>query len=347
MASMSKAPAGSDLRLSVFTVQDHYPDLPRTVAQLYQETIDQAVLAERLGYDAIFVAEHHFHPYGAVPDPTVLLATIAARTTRLRLGPAVAILPFHNPLTVAESYAMVDLLSGGRLILGVGSGYLKHEFAGYDIPLEEKRDRFDESLAALTRALAGESFTARGKHVTVPGVAINLLPMQRPTPPIAVAVLRREAAYHIGKQGHDLMSVPYASVDRFDEVGLILDDYRKGRKEGGHDPAGGSQYFAFHCHVAESDDAARRHAAEAFDLYVATRLYAKSQTYDDILRSGLGLFGSVATVTDKLVKLYAMGIRHVLALMNFGALPDARVRDCMALMAEEVMPRARKKIAGL
>ena len=102
------------MKMSIFSVQDHYPSHSRTVSQLYQEILVQADLADALGYDTFWVAEHHFHEYGAVPNPAVMLASIAQRTKRLRLGTAISILTFHNPLTVAESYAMVDILSGGR-----------------------------------------------------------------------------------------------------------------------------------------------------------------------------------------------------------------------------------------
>src|SRR3981189_3533365 len=99
------------LKLSLFSVQDHYPDGARTVPQLYKQVIAQAILAEELGYAAFFSAEHHFHPYGVVPNPTTLLCAIAQRTTRIRLGTAISILTFHNPRTAAEIFAMADILA--------------------------------------------------------------------------------------------------------------------------------------------------------------------------------------------------------------------------------------------
>lgn len=340
------APCGDDdrMRLSIFSVQDHYPTRERTLSALYGQLIEQAELADRLGYDTFFVAEHHFHEYGAVPNPAVMLSTLAQRTTRLRLGSAISILTFHHPLTVAESYAMVDVLSGGRVALGVGSGYLKHEFEGYHIDLAEKRERFDENLAILKRALAGERITYKGKYTTLDAVQINVQPVQRPIP-IHVAILKREAAYHVGRQGHNIMCVPYASVDRFEDIGPMVAEFRKGRDEAGLPAGHGDGLFAFHTHVAESDEACRRIAADAFDLYVATRLYAKRQTYDDIMRSDLGLFGSVDTVVEKMVRLHDMGVTHVMALQNFGLLPQVHVLASMRLMAEEVMPRVRRRLS--
>lgn len=331
------------MRMSIFSVQDHYPAGARSVAQLYGEVIAQAELADSIGYDTFWVAEHHFHEYGVVPNPALMLATLAQRTKKLRLGTAISILTFHNPLTVAENYAMVDVLSGGRLVYGVGSGYLPHEFAGYAIDPAEKRDRFDENLAIVRRLLAGERVSAKGKFSQVDAVALNVQPLQKEVP-IYVAVLRREAAFHIGKQGNNLMCVPYASVDHFNEVANLIGDYRRGRAEAGLAPSDDDAVVTLHTHVAESDAAARRNAEKAFDLYVDTRLYAKKSTYDDAMRNEVHLFGSVETVTDKLVALHRMGVRHVSALQNFGMLAEPLVRESMERMMREVMPRLAARV---
>lgn len=340
------APARADLppapmRHSIFSVQDHHPSLARTVPALYDQVIAQAELAEALDYDTFFVAEHHFHEYGAVPNPAVFLAALAQRTRRLRLGSAISILTFHHPLTVAESYAMVDVLSGGRLTLGTGSGYLKHEFAGYRVDLAEKRERFDEGLSVMKRALSGERVTHKGRYWDLEDVAINVPCVQKPTPPLYVAILAREAAFHVARQGNHIFAVPYASVDAFDEVAGIVDGFRRGWSESGQ-TFPGDAVFAFHTHVAETDEEARRRAAAAFDLYVATRLYARRQTYDDIMASGLSLMGGIDTVVGKLVRLHRMGIRHVMHLQNFGMLDTTHVHDSMRLLAEEVVPRVNR-----
>src|SRR5258708_6101454 len=223
------------MKMSIFSVQDHYPSHSRTVSQLYQEILVQAELADALGYDTFWVAEHHFHEYGAVPNPAVMLASIAQRTKRLRLGTAISILTFHNPLTVAESYAMVDILSGGRLMYGVGSGYLSHEFAGY-----------------------------AGDHNSVG------------------AALQRN--------------------------------------------------------VAETDGTGRETAEGALNLYVDSRLYAKKSNYEDAMKNGLHLFGSVENVAEKLVELKKMGVGHVMALQNFGLLSQKHVHSSMERLMKDVMP---------
>ena len=333
------------MRVSIFSVQDHHPTRERSLPQLYDEVMRQGVLADELGYDTFFVAEHHFHEYGAVPNPAVFLAGLAARTRHLRLGTAISILTFHNPLTVAENYAMVDVLSGGRLTLGVGSGYLKHEFAGYGIEGAEKRDRFDENLALIERLLAGERVTHRGRFSSLDAVAINVRPVQREVP-IFVAILRKEAAYHVGRQGRRMLFVPYASLDSFDEIAELMAAFRRGREEAGLTEHAGAAAITLHTHVAASDADARRETADAFDLYVATRLYAKSAVYDDVIASGLSLFGSVETVAAKITALQEMGLDHVLTLQNFGLMPEAIVLRSMRMMMNEVMPRVAAARGG-
>ncbi|MDQ4059699.1 MAG: LLM class flavin-dependent oxidoreductase [Pseudomonadota bacterium] len=331
------------MRYSIFSVQDHYPQRERDQQTLYAQILRQCELADALGYDTFFVAEHHFHEYGVVPNPAVMLAAMAQRTSRIRLGSAISILTFHHPLTVAESYAMVDLLSGGRLVMGVGSGYLKHEFAGYRVDPAEKRERFDEHLEVFTRALAGERVTFKGRFIEVEDVQINVLPLQRPSPPVYVAILRREAAYYVGRAGRKIIFVPYASVERFEEIGDLVADYRRGQAEAGVAPTDEDILLALHTHVAESDPAARRDAAAPFDLYVATRLYAKRQTYDDVMRSELSLMGSVETVADKLMSLQGMGVRHVLTLQNFGLMSQETVESSMTRLMERVAPKVAQQ----
>jgi len=335
---------GAGMKFSMFSVQDHHPRLARTLTGFYDEMREQVMLAERLGYYAFFVAEHHFHEYGVYPNPAVALAQMAAVTETIRLGPAVTILPFRNPVTVAEDYAMLDQISHGRVELGVGSGYLAHEFAGFGADPKNKRFQFDEALTVLKRALSGERFSHKGEYYEVDDIQLNVTPLQSPTPPIYVAVLRREAAYFVGKQGNKLMTVPYAACDAFEEIGPMMAEYAKGYGESGAPAGERATVTALHTYVGESDATAREEAAAAFDLYVETRLYAKSQVYDDIIGSGLALFGGVELVVDKLVRLHAMGVDHVAFLVNFGGLEDRLVRACMERIARQVIPAVRHRL---
>jgi len=326
------------MRYSIFSVNDHHPRLARTVPQLYRQVMRQCELSEELGYDTFFCAEHHFHEYGVVPDPAVMLSALAQRTRRIRLGTAISILTFHDPRRIAETYAMLDMMSGGRFVFGVGSGYLAHEFQGYDRDPAQKRDRFNENLDLVKRLLAGETLAYQGSFSKSEKVALNVRPHEGRVPPIYVAVLAREAAYHVGKQGNRIFTVPYASCKDFADIGTMMAEFRKGRAEAGFAPDDDDHVFTLHTHVARTDEEARAQCKEAYDLYVDTRLYAKKHLYEDILANGICLFGSVDTVVAKMRRLRAMGVRHVATLQNFGALAPERVERSMTLFAREVMP---------
>jgi alkanesulfonate monooxygenase SsuD/methylene tetrahydromethanopterin reductase-like flavin-dependent oxidoreductase (luciferase family) len=328
------------VKLSILSVADHYPDGPRGQGEFYRALIDQAVLAESLGYEICFIAEHHFHPYGTVPNPAVLLGAIAARTSRIRLGPAITVLPFRDPRTVAEDYALLDQIAGGRLVLGLGSGYLKHEFAGFGRDPAEKRDRFDENMAIVKQLLTGARVTHAGKFTTLDAVQLNVAPRQREVP-IYVAALNKEAVYHIGRQGNGLLTIPYGTLEHFREIGALQEAFARGRKEAGAAPmpqALAPHITTFHTYVARSDQEAEALVREAFELYCRTRLYAKPWTYEQIRENGLALFGSVEHVAQKLIALQRMGVEHVATLSNFGALAADRVAASMRLMIEEVLP---------
>jgi alkanesulfonate monooxygenase SsuD/methylene tetrahydromethanopterin reductase-like flavin-dependent oxidoreductase (luciferase family) len=334
------------MRYSIFSVNDHHPRLPRTVPQLYQQVIHACELAERLGFDTFFCAEHHFHEYGVVPDPAVMLSALAQRTKRIRLGTAISILTFHDPRRIAETYSMVDMMSGGRLVFGVGSGYLAHEFVGYGSEPKEKRDRFNENLDIVRRLMAGETLSYKGQFSSSDKVVLNVLPHEGRVPPIYVAVLAREAAYHVGKQRNRIFTVPYASCKDFRDIGTMLAEYRKGLAEAGLKADDDDHVFTLHTYVANTDEEAKAQAKAAYDLYVDTRLYAKKHVYEDIIANGICLFGSVDSVADKMCQLHEMGIRHVATMHNFGALDPALVERSMTLFAREVMPRVESRIAA-
>ena len=313
--------------------------------QLYAQVMRQCELAESLGYDTFFCAEHHFHEYGVVPDPAVMLSALTQRTKRIRLGTAISILTFHDPRRIAETYSMLDMMSGGRLVFGVGSGYLAHEFVGYGKEPKEKRDRFNENLDIVKRLMAGETLSYKGQFSASDKVVLNVFPHEGRVPPIYVAVLAREAAYYVGKQKNRIFTVPYASCKDFADIGTMLAEYRKGLADAGLKADDDDHVFTLHTYVAKTDEEAKVQAKAAYDLYVDTRLYAKKHIYEDIIANGICLFGAVETVAEKICQLHAMGIRHVATMHNFGALEPALVEHSMTLFARQVMPRVARELS--
>jgi len=330
------------VKFGIFSVVDHYPkELPRTSAQFYAELLEQVSAAEELGFESFWIAEHHFHEYGGIPRPPVWLAAAAQRTKRIRLGAAVVVLPFDNPLRVAEDYAMVDVLSGGRLNLGVGSGYLKHEFEGFGVSPEEKRDRFDEALEIVLRAWSGEPFSYAGKYHQVKDVQLNVLPVQKPRPPIWVAILRNEAAPFVGRKGFPIMMIPYATTEQLSEIADTVRQFREAFLAAGERPEDTPVPFGLHTYCAESFEEARTHAKEAMDRYVRTRLYAKQRPFDLLVKKDLIAFGSPEDVINVARRYTAAGLTHFLAITNFGGLEHTKVLRSMELLAKHVFPAFR------
>jgi alkanesulfonate monooxygenase SsuD/methylene tetrahydromethanopterin reductase-like flavin-dependent oxidoreductase (luciferase family) len=334
------AAEGAPMKFGIFSVVDHYPRaLSRTTEQLYAELLEQVQAAEELGFESFWVAEHHFHEYGAIPRPPIWLAAAAARTRTIRLGAAVVVLPFDHPLRVAEDYAMVDILCGGRLNLGVGSGYLKHEYQGFGIDPNEKRERFDESLEILLRAWAGERFSFRGRFHDVVNVQLNVTPIQRPRPPVWIAVLRNESAVLAGRRGLPVMMIPYATTEDVAELASAVRAFRQAFVDAGGAPEDATVPFGLHAYCAESLDDARDEARDAMDRYVRTRLYAKQRSFDLLVQKDLIAFGSPDDVARVAERYADAGLTHFLAITNFGGLEHKRVLRSMERLAKEVLPR--------
>src|SRR4051812_19940578 len=157
-------------------------------SQGFREWIENNVEAEALGFHSTFVVEHHFTGFGQVSASLNLLTWVASRTTTLRLGTAVIVLPWHNPVLLAEQAATIDLLSGGRLEFGVGKGYRANEFACFCIPMSEAEERFEEALALIVQSWTSEQrFSHHGKHWHFDNIVVEPPTRQKPHPPIWMA----------------------------------------------------------------------------------------------------------------------------------------------------------------
>jgi alkanesulfonate monooxygenase SsuD/methylene tetrahydromethanopterin reductase-like flavin-dependent oxidoreductase (luciferase family) len=328
------------MQFGFFSVQDYHPELGIAPAEYFDRLLERMVAADRLGYHSFWLAEHHFHNYGLNPAPPVVLGAAARLTERLRLGVAVSQIPFHNPLRLAEDYALVDLLSHGRLNFGAGSGYLQHEFDGFGVPFEEKAARLDEGLVIIRRAWSGERFSLRGRFHQVQDVQLQVRPVQQPHPPIWVATLHAENAYRIGRNGFPLLGIPYVTVKRLADIAPVIERYKEGLAEAGLDPASVPVTMALHTYVAETDEAAEQAARACLDRYVLTRLFARHDVlWEELRERQLIAVGSPTTVAAAVATLRDAGATEVPLLMDFGRLPHERVLASMELFACEVAPR--------
>ena len=142
------------MKFGLFYLFSDFGNIPQQ--QLFDEVLEEIERGEELGFESVWLPEHHFAIYGMLGNPLLLAVAVAQRTQKMKIGTAVAVLPFQHPLRVAEDAATVDALSGGRLLLGVGRGYQPPEFHGFGLRQEESSAMFEESLEIMTRALSGE-----------------------------------------------------------------------------------------------------------------------------------------------------------------------------------------------
>jgi alkanesulfonate monooxygenase SsuD/methylene tetrahydromethanopterin reductase-like flavin-dependent oxidoreductase (luciferase family) len=178
----------------------------------FRDFVEYNVEADARGFRGTFVVEHHFTGYGQVSVTINLLTWLGARTRHLRLGTAVMVLPWHNPVLLAEQAATLDLLSGGRLDFGVGKGYRYNEFAGFCMPMAEADERFEECLEVILKAwTADEPFSHRGKYWQFDDIVVELPTAQQPSPPIWMGAGSERSIRRVAAQGYNLLLGQYAS----------------------------------------------------------------------------------------------------------------------------------------
>ncbi|MGE3649859.1 MAG: LLM class flavin-dependent oxidoreductase, partial [Reyranellaceae bacterium] len=175
-------------------------------SQAYDDFIHYVVEAERLGFRSVFLVEHHFTGVGQLSASLTLLAYLAARTRSIRLGTAVVVLPWHNPVLLAEQAATLDLLSGGRLDFGVGKGYRASEFAGFRIAMDEATERFDEAIEVIRKAWTTPGrFSHRGRRWSFDDIVVEPAPLQRPHPPLWLAAGSPDSIRRAAREGYNLL----------------------------------------------------------------------------------------------------------------------------------------------
>jgi alkanesulfonate monooxygenase SsuD/methylene tetrahydromethanopterin reductase-like flavin-dependent oxidoreductase (luciferase family) len=192
----------------------------------YHEFIRYVIAAEELGFSSVFLVEHHFTGFGQVSASLNLLSYLAARTEKIRLGTAVVVLPWHNPVLVAEEAATLDLLSNGRLDFGVGKGYRPYEFSGFCIPQEEATARFDEAIEIIRKAWTTKGrFSYHGKLWHYDNITVEPAPIQQPHPPFWMGAGSAESIRRAAREGYNLL------LDQIAPIDLIVERVRIFREE--------------------------------------------------------------------------------------------------------------------
>ncbi len=330
--------------------------------EAYRNFLDQAVAAEQAGFDYVWVTEQHFcREIGHAACPDMLLAALSQRTSRIRLGFAVIILPCHNPFMVAERVATLDVLSGGRAEFGVGRGAYPYIVEGLGFDPREGRDKAKESLDAVLSMFEHELFPGyKGRYFDLPSRHVIPRPIQQPHPPLWVAASSLETWGHAGKLGFgaigiahttpaetkpaiDAYRAAFRSQDRslrvasFDNehaaafaVGVCLDDDREGRTVGCN---AARWYFG-------QNDAELNHVrfASGSALHQVAEKFSR-RTDDELVNDAIAIGGDGDTVSRQVAKWQDAGLDQLLFMFQSGRTTHQQVMRSIQLVGEKVIPR--------
>jgi alkanesulfonate monooxygenase SsuD/methylene tetrahydromethanopterin reductase-like flavin-dependent oxidoreductase (luciferase family) len=238
--------------------------------QRYRDTLDQAVHAEALGFESVWPVEQHFNAdLSIMPSPLLMLAALAERTTTLRLGIAIVLLPLSHPVRVAEEIATLDVLSNGRVEFGIGRGAIPSHFRGFGVNQEESRDRFTEEVEIILAAWSSERLTYHGRFFNLEKLRVVPKPVQQPHPPIRVAANSIETFELMGSMGLPIFAA--SQVNPFHKIREFLPLYRDARVAAGH-PAASTDDITILAplYVGESDAQIRRELEPSVERFLQT-----------------------------------------------------------------------------
>ena len=320
--------------------------------EVFARAVRLAQAADEMGFESIWCAEHHFSTYGYLSRPLMLATHLASQTKRIRVGSALVVLPLHHPLVVAEEIATADLLSGGRLDIGLGRGYQTYEFERLGISLGDSRARFDESVDVLLKAFEGKPFSYEGKYYHFGETTVFPTPVQKPHPPIWVVGQSEESIVATVKRGFNLISggfgVPVErlrafrqSLDAMDIDPAVKAKMRVSTQRPVYVTRDESELPAI---VEEARWNMRvtlslRQGLERVEKGHAIAIPFDNEPDTDDLLDRYFIMGTPETCIAKLHELRdAMKIDHFNANFWFGDLKEEQVLRSMKLFAEEVMP---------
>lgn len=327
------------MRFGLFgSAQSNSEILGAGMGQGFHDYIDYNVEAEVLGYHSTFLVEHHFTGWSQISATLNLLTWLAARTKTLRVGTAVLVLPWHNPILLAEQAATLDLLSGGRLDFGVGKGYRHNEFRGFCIPIEESEARFEEALDLITRSwLSRDRFSYHGRFWSFDDIIVEPPTAQKPHPPFWMGAGSIASIRKVAERGYNLLLDQFAAPEVIGErLALFKAEVEaRGRVFNPMDVA-----LARDVYVARNKDdkeaaLERRRKLNARTIDVARAPGQKGGSHilsyaDDTGRNTL--YGTPDEIFDKIQALRAVGVKYILVSTGGGS------RESLRRFAREIMP---------
>jgi alkanesulfonate monooxygenase SsuD/methylene tetrahydromethanopterin reductase-like flavin-dependent oxidoreductase (luciferase family) len=322
-----------------------WPERRAPLEEVYARALARIEVMDRSGYDAVWLAEHHFSSFSVCPAIHVMGALVAARTTRLRIGTGVSLAAFYHPLRLAEEVALLDVLSGGRVNWGAGRGFARVEFEAFGVPPEQSQSRFREHVDVVLRAWTQERLTYSGEHFRCEDVEVLPKPLQRPHPPVWVAASSEGAIDWAAAEGHAIMMDPHSPHA---EIGRKHARYLERLEAAGHALGGReipmARLLAVADRAREAEDVARAGARWLAESYAGPqhrpvsdlRGTAFSGERDPVERylDGVIVHGTPAQVSEELLRL-----REEIGLHYLLCAPLSH--RSFELLTEQVLPRLR------
>jgi alkanesulfonate monooxygenase SsuD/methylene tetrahydromethanopterin reductase-like flavin-dependent oxidoreductase (luciferase family) len=350
------------MEFGYFTLSDNrYPGNPRTPERLVEEIYEQALWAEAVGLNSAWIGEHHFNLLGVNACPHILLAKLAGATKRIRLAPAVVLLPVHHPLHVAEAWATLDLLSGGRVDFAAGRGYDRLEYGPFQAPFEHSAELFAEGLDIVWRAWTEPGkWSHEGRFYRFQDIEVRPRPIQRPLRPY-VACFSRPSMELAAANDWNVIYAPFAAAMVYGSLGEAVQAYRE-TCAAKHGRAARRAMCSYFVHIADTPEE-EAYGREALIRYFKDALIAAfpgdpataPPTYRyfvqivELLRgmkaenltSKSILVGPKEKIVEDLKQVEAAGIAEVILYFNYGLKPHAMVKEQMQRFVEEVAPAFR------
>jgi alkanesulfonate monooxygenase SsuD/methylene tetrahydromethanopterin reductase-like flavin-dependent oxidoreductase (luciferase family) len=346
------------MEFGYFTLSDnHYENNTRSPNTFVQNITDEALYADKLGMHSAWIGEHHFNSLGVLSCPDLVLAYIAGRTSRIRLAPAVTVLPLHHPIRVAEQWASLDLLSNGRVDFAAGRGYDRREYEPFHVSFDDNQGIFDEGLEVVrTLWEAKDRITHEGKYYQFNDVRITPKPVQKPIPTY-VASFSKPSIELAARLGCGLIVAPFAAAMSFGGLKQVADLYQETCAKYGK-PAGRlmCSYFTHFADTPEQEAAQRARQIRYYKECVIPAFPSDPKTAPPSYRYFIGmverlqnvkpedltensvLLGSPARMIETLKKVEAAGFSEVILYFNVGLKPHAQVKEEMDRFMREVAP---------
>ena len=334
------------MKFGIHILPTYMPALDGALPDFYRCMFEQISEAEKLGFDQAWVTEHHFGGYGGtLPHPPTFLAAAAQMTSRIRLGIAVAVLPLHNPLDLAEAYAMTDVISNGRLDFGIGKGSEPVEYRKFGVDQNEATARFKESIEIICQAWSDGPVNFRGEFFSYQNVNILPKPLQRPHPRVWVGATRSEDTFrYAGANDFDLMTVPFVHPST-DSLHALVKNYRDELARNGHDFVRREVLGKFHIYVSDSFERGMREAAPFMKNYSDIHHAADPErklTNRDIgsdMARGFIIVGDPERCVDTIRRWHEEGgLTTFSGTFHFGGMPQEMALKNLRRFAERVMP---------